>query len=290
LERFLLRAGEKVVRVPPKLMAGERKTARQPGKSDSIDAFAVARAAVRERDLPVAKMAGPEREIALLVDLRDDLVGEAKRHSSRLRWLLDDLDPALEPPARAFRDPRVLQRLGRRLRAMEQTTQVRVCRQLVARIAELYRAAKRLERELAPLVRARARVLLDIPGCGILTAAKLIAEIGDVDRFTSDAQLARYGGVAPLDASSGRQRRHRLNRGGNRQLNFALHVIAITQARMHDPARRYLARRIAEGKTTNEALRAFKRHLARRIYRVLKSLPAANTPPLPGTAPHTCLT
>jgi transposase len=189
-----------------------------------------------------------------------------------------------------MRERHVLERLARRLRNLEQTTQVRVCRELVRRIGELYRSAKALERELAPLVKARARALLSLPGCGVLTAAKLIAEVGDVERFTSDAQLARYGGVAPLDASSGKQQRHRLNRTGNRQLNFALHIIAITQARIHDPARRYLARRSAEGKTTKEALRALKRHLARRVFRLLQTVEESQPKPVPGLAPAKCLT
>ena len=290
LERLLLRRGEAVVRVPPRLMAGARKAGREPGKSDSIDALAIARAAIREEDLPRARMAGPEREIALLVDLRDDLVREAARHSSRLRWLLHDLDPDLEPPARGMRDLRTLERLARRLARVEQSTLVRVCRELVRRIAELYRSAKALEAELRPLVRARAKALLALPGCGVLTAAKIIAEVGDVERFSCEAQLARYGGVAPLDASSGKQQRHRLNRTGNRQLNFALHIIAITQCRIHDPARRYLARRSAEGKTTKEALRALKRHLVRRVFRLLKTVQEAELAPLPGAAPTKCLT
>jgi transposase len=88
---------------------------------------------------------------------------------------------------------------------------------------------------------------LELPGCGVLTAAELLAEVAGIDRFESDAQLAMLAGVAPLDASSGRQRRHRLNKKGNRQLNLALHRIAVTQARLHRPVRDYLARRRAEG-------------------------------------------
>ena len=106
-------------------------------------------------------------------------------------------------------------------------------------------------------------------------AAKLLGEIGPIDRFPTDAQLARHAGVAPLEASSGKHRRHRLDRGGNRQLNRALHQIAITQARMHPPARAYMERKQAEGKSRREALRCLKRHLARTIHTTLK-----NEPPL----------
>ena len=271
LERFLLRAGERVVRVPPKLMAGARKGGREFGKSDPLDAKAVARAAIREglETLPRASLGGPEREIALLLDHREDLVGERTRIQQRLRWLLHDLDAGIEIRERSLDQPSTLKRLGGGLRRLEQTTAVRICRELVRRCAELSRRASELERELRSLVRRQAPQLLALPGCGVLTAAKLIAEVASVERFASDAKLAMLAGVAPLDASSGKQQRHRLNRQGNRQLNLALHRIAITQARVYAPAREYLQRRQAQGKTKREALRALKRHLARRVFRIL---------------------
>ncbi len=113
-----------------------------------------------------------------------------------------------------------------------------------------------------------------LPGCGPLSAAKLLGEIGPIDRFDTDAQLARHAGVAPLEASSGKHQRHRLDRGGNRQLNCALHRIAITQARVHPPARAYLERKQAEGKSRREAIRCLKRQLARTVYNTLKAIPA----------------
>jgi transposase len=280
LERFLLRSGERVVRVAPKLMAGARKSARDFGKSDPLDADAVARAALRVGidELPEARLSGPEREIALLLDHREDLVAERTRIQQRLRWLLHDIDPEIEIRARSLHLPSTLERLARRLRRMEQSTQVRICRELVRRCSELSRRANELERELRARVGAQAPQLLALPGCGTLTAAKLIAEIASVERFSSDAKLAKLAGVAPLDASSGKQQRHRLSRKGNRQLNLALHRIAITQARMHAPAKDYLSRRQAEGKTHKEALRALKRHLARRVHRLL-SAPSTNHDP-----------
>ncbi|MDQ5833041.1 MAG: transposase, partial [Actinomycetota bacterium] len=111
--------------------------------------------------------------------------------------------------------------------------------------------------------------LLALPGCGALTAAKLVGEVAGIERFRTDAKLAMHAGVAPLDVSSGRQQRHRLNRAGNRQLNRALHTIAITQKRVYAPAKAYLARRQADGKTHKEALRALKRQLARRVFNIL---------------------
>jgi transposase len=275
LERFLLRSGERVVRVAPKLMAGARKSARDFGKSDPLDADAVARAAIRigVEQLPQARLCGPERDIALLLDHRENLVAERTRIQLRLRWLVHDIDPEIELRERSLDRASTLKSLAGRLRRMPQTTQVRICRDLVRRCSELSRAANELERQLRSLVKAQAPQLFDLPGCGTLTAAKLIAEVAGVDRFSSDAQLAKLAGVAPLDASSGKQQRHRLNRKGNRQLNLALHRIAITQARVHAPARAYLARREAEGKTRKEALRTLKRHLARRVHRLLSPPP-----------------
>jgi transposase len=271
LERFLLGSGERVVRVPPKLMAGARRSARQRGKSDAIDALAVARAALREPGLPAAKLAGGSREIRLVLDHREDLVGERTRIQQRLRWHLHELDAELEIPAGALDRHVWLKRVAGRLARREQTVQVRICRELVRRIAELTRRERELERELASLVAVQAPALLELPGCGVLTAAKLIGEIAGADRFVNEAQLAMHAGAAPLPASSGNRQRHRLNRSGNRQLNCALHRIAITQGRHHPPAQAYLARKQAEGKTRKEALRCLKRHLARTVYRTLSA-------------------
>jgi transposase len=155
----------------------------------------------------------------------------------------------------------------------EQTTQVRIARELLARCRNLTRSILELDRELQARTTALAPRLLELPGCASLTAAKLLCEIGPIDRFRSDAQLARHAGVAPLDASSGKHQRHRLDRGGNRQLNCALHRIAVTQGRVHAPAKAYLERKQAEGKSRREALRCLKRQLARTIYTTLKSEP-----------------
>jgi transposase len=274
LERHLLGAGERVLRVPPKLMAMQRKSARTFSKSDPIDALAVARAAIREPNLPQATMPGIEYEIGLLVDHRNDLVTDSTGHQRRLRWHLHELDPDLKIPASGLTNPANLQKIARRLQRLEQTTQVRICRELVRRIAELNRRAVEIKRELTKLVKANAPQLLEIVGCGTLCAAAILAEVAGINRFRTEAQLAAYAGVAPLDASSGRQQRHRLNRTGNRQLNRTLHVIAVTQVRMHPPAMAYYERRKAEGKTNREALRTLKRYLARTVFNTLKNAPA----------------
>jgi transposase len=273
LERFLLGAGETVIRVPPNMMSGARKTERTRGKSDPIDATAVARAAIRQPDLPRAFLAGPEREIALLVGHRAHLVHERTRLSKRLRWLLHDLDPALEPADRMLSQLATIKRVDRRLARLKPSIAVRICREHLARLRDLTRRIDALKRELTPMVRRHAPQLLLMPGCGTIVAARIIAEVANINRFQTDAQLALYAGIAPLDASSGKQKRHRLNRTGNRQLNHAIHIIAVTQARIHAPAREYLARRKANGKTNKEALRALKRLLIRRVFTLMRTTP-----------------
>ena len=276
LEQRLLAAGARLVRVPPKLMAPQRRAGRERGKSDPIDALAVARAALREPRLDHPRPGEQRlRQLKLLVDHRDDLVDERRRAQQRLRWHLHELDPELAVPPGALDRAIWLDRLGRRLARGEQTVQVRIARELVGRCRSLTRTILELERELQQRTSETAPALLALPGCGALSAAKLLGEIGPIERFNTDAQLARHAGVAPLEASSGTHRRHRLDRGGNRQLNCALHRIAITQARIHPPARAYLARKQSEGKSRREALRCLKRQLARTVYTTLK-----NEPPL----------
>ena len=288
LERFLIEHGERVVRVPVKLMAGARKGSRSFGKSDPIDALAVARAALREPELPAARLAGPALEIKLLLAHREDLVAESTRIHNRLRWHLHDLDPEIEIPARRLSREIWLDRLQRQLRRFGSDLRARLCRELLGRAKQLLRQQRSFERELEALLKEHAAPLLGLPGCGVLTAAKLVAEVAGIERFDSDAQLAMLAGVvAPLDASSGRQRRHRLNRTGNRQLNLALHRIAITQARLHPPARDYLARRRAQGKTWREALRCLKRHLVRTVFKLLKQISvSSHREQLPSTPPE----
>jgi transposase len=275
LERELVAAGERLVRVPPKLTAPERRAGRKRGKSDAIDALAAARAALREPNLDRPRP-GEERfrELKLLVVHRDDLVDERRRAQQRLRWHLYQLDSALMVPPGALDRAIQLERVGRWLARREQTVQVRIARDLLGRCRSLGRAIEKLERELTTVMAQTAPALLELPGCGALTAAKLLCEIGPIERFRTDAQLARHGGVAPLEASSGRTRRHRLDRGGNRQLNCALHRIAVTQARMHPPARAYLERKQTEGKSRREAIRCLKRQLARVVFNTLKANPA----------------
>ena len=280
LERFLLARGEAVVRVAPKLTAGARGTARELGKSDVIDAVAIARAALREGldRLPVARLAGPELEVRLLVDHRERLIGQRTALINDLRWQLHDLWPETEIPPRALIRVHWQDRVAGRLARAEQSVRVRIARDELRRIRELTRTINDLEAELAGLVAALAPRLLAERGCGTLTAAKLLGEIAGADRFATDAKLARTAGSAPIPASSGRTQRHRLDRGGNRQLNCALHRLAVTKGRLDPETAAYLARKQTEGKTRREAIRCLKRHLARRVWRLLQPDPASAIP------------
>jgi transposase len=272
LERFLIARGERIVRVAPKLTAGARDSARERGKSDSIDAVSIGRAAIREGvdKLPVAVLAGPELDVRLLVDHRERLVATRTRLINDLRWNLHDLWPELEIPPRGLIAVHWPQRIAGRLARAEQTTRVRIARDELRRIRELTKTIDELERELALLVAQVAPRLLAERGCGVLIAAKLVGEIAGVNRFATDAKLARIAGSAPIPASSGNANRHRLDRGGNRQINCALHRLAITKG-LHDPdTAAYLARKQAEGKSRREALRCLKRYLARRVWQLLK--------------------
>lgn len=275
LERLLLARGEEVARVPPQLAAALRRGGRRRGKSDAVDALAVARAGLQEPDLPRARLAGPERELRLLVDHREDLVAERRRAQQRLRWHLHELEcPPL--PSRALARACWRERLEGWLEGRP-GAQARIARELLARLRALGPEIEALEGEIGALVAGRAAPLLAIPGCGPLTAAKLIGEIGDVTRFASAAKLAMHAGVAPIPASSGLRQRHRLNRHGNRQLNAALHRIAVNQGRWNPPAKDYLARKQEAGKSRREAVRALKRHLASVVYRAMRSMASTSS-------------
>jgi transposase len=270
LERDLLGAGERIVRVPPKLMSAVRASARTYGKSDPIDALAVARAALREPDLPTARLDGPERELRLLVDHREDLVAERARAMARLRWHLHELDPSWEPAPRSLDRPKTWATIEARLVGSDGLV-ARLARDLVERCRQLTVEINQLHAEITTRVTPLAPALLVICGCGPLTAAKIMAETAGVDRFHSAAAYARHNGTAPLPVWSSDQPRHRLSRTGNRQLNAALYRIALTQARCHPGARALLERRRAHGDGTREAFRVLRRRLSDVVYQALQT-------------------
>jgi transposase len=188
----------------------------------------------------------------------------------RLRWHLHDLDAGLEPFGRTLDREATRRGLSQRLgRYSGHSVLVEICRELLTRIGEITRRVGELRAEIGAMVRPLAPRLLAISGVGDLVAARILVET-DAGRFRSDAALARHAGCAPIEVSSGRTHRHRLSRLGNRKLNAALHVVVLTQARVHPPARAYIAKKRAEGKTTKEAFRCLKRHLVRVVFRALQ--------------------
>lgn len=272
LERYLIGRGERSVRVPPRLMGEARRADRVRGKSDPIDAAAVARAALAHADLPEATLAGSEREIGLLAAHREQMVHERTAIQSKLRWLLHDIDPDLAPRPRALNRFASLDRLEASLLDLGPTADVRICLDLIARCRQITVRANELEREITSLVKKAAPLLLQIPGCAVLTAAKIVAETARIDRFPTEGHFARYTGTAPIPASSGATHRHRLNRRGNRQLNAALHRIAVTQLRIHQPAKDYVTKKRSEGMSKTEAIRALKRRLSRVVFNKMTSM------------------
>jgi transposase len=269
LERDLIAAGESVVRVSPKLMAHVRDSARSYGKSDPIDALAVARAALREPDLPIARLDGIEREIRLLVDHREDLVAERTRIIARLRWHLHELDPGWTAPTKLERHS-AFDKVKAHLSDHNDGAMVRrLALRLVEHLRLLTDEIDELTAEITVRVTKIAPSLLAIVGCGALSAAKIVGETAHAGRFRSKDAFARHNGTAPLPVWSSNKQRHRLSRTGNRQLNAALHRIALTQARCYQPARELLDRRKNGGDGGSEGLRVLKRRLSDVVYRAM---------------------
>jgi transposase len=234
LERDLLTAGQSVVRVPPKMMAEQRRVARTRGKSDPIDALAVARAALREPDLPVASHDERSRELKLLVDRRDDLVVFRTATINRLLWRVHELDPSLAPPARSLDRAKHQQALTERLADLPGLV-AELARDELAEVVELTVKINALAKRIEVAVSLAAPTLLALPGCGALSAAKIVGEAAGVARFKSEAAFARHAGIAPIPVWSGSTKgRVRLTRSGNRQINAAVHRVALTP----DPPRR----------------------------------------------------
>lgn len=268
LERDMLAAGERIVRVPPKLMAHSRDSARTYGKSDPIDALAVARAALREPGLPTAHLDDVARELRLLVDHREDLVAERTRHINRLRWHLHEIDPIWDPDLRALTTFKHLDIAAERLAGLNSVI-ARIAAELVERIRQLTIDINELRVELEKRTETKTPNLRQVHGIGPLASAKLVGEVAGITRFRSRHAFARHNGTAPTPVWSGNNNRHRLSRAGNRQLNAAIHRAALTQARSHPDAIAFLNRRTDQGATRKEAIRSLKRRLSDVIYRAM---------------------
>jgi transposase len=266
LAQTLVAAGETVVDVPPHFTARERRTLRQRGKSDPGDALAIARLVAREPALRAVRTHGSLADLKLLVAARDQLVAEQTRLVNQLH-----ADLLVLSPGYAHRLPNLVaaRHRGRLAAWLAEQPGVRaeLARGRLARLDAVTNDARALERRIGRLVAAGGSRLPDLAGVGPLTAAKLLAESRAIGDYRDAAAFAAANGTAPLSASSGQVHRHRLNRGGNRQLNRALHLMALVQARCDPRARSYLARKRAEGQSWQEALRSLKRHLSDVVYR-----------------------
>jgi transposase len=265
LARLLIAASEDVREVPPNL--SHREARRQStGKSDPVDALAIARVVARERNLPSPRRVAVLDDLKVLCDHRDQLVRERTRLCNRIHRDLVVIRPGYERHV-----PRVLgkKNLASVMTMLRGDASVRagLIRERIGEIRRLDDRVAKLETEIAVKLRESGSRLPTLRGIGALTAAKILGEVGDVSRLRSAPAFARLAGTAPLSASSGSTNRHRLNRGGNRQLNLALHCIALTRYRYDPETRAYVERRRAEGKSFKEALRCLKRHLANVVYR-----------------------
>jgi transposase len=179
-----------------------------------------------------------------------------------------------EPPSRKLAQAVVLAGIDRQLIGRPEPC-ARIGRDLVARISELSVAIDAMARQIRERTETLAPALLELVGCGPLTAAKLVAETAGIGRFRSRVAFAAHNGTAPIPVWSGNLVRHRLNRGGNRQLNAALHRIALTQIRCPGPGQEYIAKRLAAGDTKTEAIRALRRRLSDEVFRRLHTDDAA---------------
>jgi transposase len=269
LARFLVGRGELVL----ELSRAPRAERRLRGKDDILDAARTARAALASETLALPR-AGQRREaLRLLLAARRSAVDVRRQALGQLRGVIVTAPDRLRDELRGLPTGKLLERCGR-LRhtstAADELATRLVLRSLARRIQAATVEAGELERQIVAQVRALAPVLLEEPGVGPIVAAQLIVAWSHPGRLRSEACFARLAGVAPVPASSGQTTRHRLSRGGDRQLNRALHTVVLHR-RQHDPATRdYIARRIAEGKSHRDATRLLKRYLARHLYRLLQ--------------------
>jgi transposase len=238
-------------------------------KTDSADALSVAQVALYRHDLNVVTPDDQSTIVRLLSERRDDLAHERARILNRLHALLRELVPGGAATGLSADKAAALLRTVRPATAT-QAVRRDLARDLPADLRRIDQRLKANEAQSRDALAATGSTLTDIHGVGVVLAAKILGHVADVTRFRTAAHFAGYTGTAPLDASSGDQVRHRLNTGGNRQLNAALHTIAVCQARDPGPGRVYYQRKLAEGKTPAEARRALKRRLSNVIYRRIR--------------------
>lgn len=270
LVRHLAGAGEVVREVPAQLTFSERKRRPSQGKSDPCDALAIARAVLVDQSLPSAARDALADDLKVLCDHHDQLSRARTKAINRTHKHLTVLYPGYSK-----RLPRLTTKAGlkaaMRLASGDRSIRAELVRDLIAEIRRLDAQIGRVNARLATKVKDTGTTLTELNGVGKWVAARILGEIGGAERLGTRGGFAMLTGTAPLAASSGRTHRHRLNRGGNRKLNRALHMVAINQLRTDARAKEYIARKQAEGKSGREALRCLKRQLANVVYRQLSA-------------------
>ncbi len=263
----LVASGETVLDVPAKLSAQVRVFATGNGrKTDPVDAHSVALAALRSPDLVQVEVDPDLVVLGMLADRRDELGRARTQTLNRIHRLLLELIPGgakqflSAPQARALL-------ATTRPRDIVGKTRRRLAAELITELEGIDRKIKACKKEITTLVQAQGSTLLQLHGIGPSSAARLLADVGNIHRFASRDHFASWNGTAPLDASSGQQLRHRLSRAGNRRINRALHIMAIVQLRNQTEGRAYYNARKAGGKTSMEAMRCLKRRLSNVVYR-----------------------
>jgi len=265
LARFLARAGVNVFECER-----PRRQERRRGKSDLIDAALAARRLLSGEGLCLRRGGGQREDLRLLLLERRGAMQARNAALNQLHAVLVTAPDHLRERLGALSGDR-LAGAAARLRPSAEVMNG-VLRRLGRRVERLSREAAEAERALAAVVAEVAPTLLEESGVGPVCGAQLLVSSGDPGRMRSEASFAALAGTSPVDASSGKQRRHRLNRGGDRQLNWALHVVALARIRHHAETGAYYQRLLAAGKTPREARRCVKRALARHFYRRLREL------------------
>jgi transposase len=276
----LLGDGEDVVDVPPKLSARTRVFATGQGrKTDATDAHSVALVGTRMAGLRPVVNDEQLAVLRILVDRRRSLGEDHTRMVSQLHHLLLELIPGGAKKDLSARQAKALLATVRPRDAAGKTRR-RVAAELISDLERVYARKKAANKELIELVAETGTGLLNLNGIGPSGAARLLVEVGDITRFPNKAHFASWTGTAPIDASSGDQIRHRLSRGGNRQINRVLHIMARVQIRNPSPGRDYYERKKTDGKSPMEAMRCVKRRLSDIVYQqMLKGLPRIRLTP-----------
>src|SRR6476619_5756330 len=265
----LLADGEQVVDIPPKLSARARVFATGQGrKTDATDAHSVALVGTRMSGLRPVVNDEQLAVLRVLVDRRRSLGEEHTRKMSQVHHLLLELIPGgAKKDLSAAQAKKLLATV--RPRDAAGKTRRRVAAELIADLERIYQRKRAANKELTALVAATGTTLMDLNGIGPSGAARLLVEVGDITRFPDKNHFGSWTGTAPIDASSGDNVRHRLSRGGNRQINRVLHIMATVQLRNPTEGRAFFDRTKARGKTSNEAMRLLKRRLSDIVFRTM---------------------